>query len=173
MKSDTLANWIQIGANVGILIGLILVAFQISQNSEIAKADMLSRNWELSAQSWLALLGEDGASAWSVAINDPDNITDEELVMVHGYLTFWWDLNSRREYLTKFSLMDDDWLSFAGWQSANIFGGNKVTRAWWSTNVQNPSLRWEIAVHEQMGSSSNESNAEFFNAIRQRVKTAK
>jgi hypothetical protein len=69
--------------------------------------------------------------------------------------------------------MDDAWLSFAGWQSTNIFGGNKVARAWWSTNVPKPSLRWEKAVQEQMVSSNTETNAIFFDTIGQRIKNKK
>ncbi len=33
MDSNKLANWLQVGANIGIVGGLVLVALQLEQNS--------------------------------------------------------------------------------------------------------------------------------------------
>ncbi len=47
MESSKIGYWLQVGANIGILAGLILVGFQINQNTKISHADLTARSYEL------------------------------------------------------------------------------------------------------------------------------
>lgn len=40
IDTDKLKRWLTLGENIGVLSGLILVALQINQNSEIAKSQL-------------------------------------------------------------------------------------------------------------------------------------
>ncbi len=42
MESSKFGYWLQIGANVGILAGLILVGLQINQNTELTRMSIFS-----------------------------------------------------------------------------------------------------------------------------------
>jgi hypothetical protein len=46
MDTAKVANWLQIIGNLGIVGGLVLVAVQINQSSEIARAEQISKGYE-------------------------------------------------------------------------------------------------------------------------------
>ena len=78
MDSNKIGSWLQIGANVGILAGLILVSAQIFQSNAITGAELFSENLESTVARDLALLGETPeASMWRV-MYDPDNAEPQD-----------------------------------------------------------------------------------------------
>jgi hypothetical protein len=100
MDSDKINRWLTLGANIGVLSGLILVALQINQNSEIAKAQLANDYY----------------------------LADEELVLDRvGYLRWhlgnsvgekWW-ATSKRFYSKEFADLIDDALA------RDDFGSNR------------------------------------------------
>lgn len=58
MDISKLGNWLQVGANVGILAGLILVSIQISENTRISKVELTARSFEIAMQHDLTKMGE-------------------------------------------------------------------------------------------------------------------
>ena len=82
MDSNKLSNWLQVAGNFGLLAGLVLVGFQINQNTEIARTDLTARGHELAMEMNLALMGENPTVALTKAATDPESLTDEELVIV-------------------------------------------------------------------------------------------
>ena len=130
MNFNKLADWLQITGNVGIILGLILVAVQISQNSMITQLDMRSRSFELAMQSDIALMGENPAAVWAKATTSSEELTDEELTVIHGYLNYWWNLRERNALIQNAGLFED--ANYNENYSGNfIFGGNPTSVAWW------------------------------------------
>ena len=41
MNFEKLNRWLQVSANIGIVLGLVLVGFQLKQNSELARIQLL------------------------------------------------------------------------------------------------------------------------------------
>jgi hypothetical protein len=84
MDSSRVANWLQIMGNLGLIIGLVLVAVQIKQNNDLAKAQLLSDGWLAGIQINLALIGENPAASMAKASAAPDQLTDEDLIVLEG-----------------------------------------------------------------------------------------
>ena len=40
MNADNLNKWLALGANIGVVIGLFLVAYQIKQDAELTKVQL-------------------------------------------------------------------------------------------------------------------------------------
>ena len=68
-----LQNWLQIGANVGILIGLILVGGQIYQSNTIAAAELFSDNLESTIVREIGLFGESPEQSMARLLFDHEN----------------------------------------------------------------------------------------------------
>jgi hypothetical protein len=56
MRSDKLVNWLQVLGNFGLIAGLVLVAIQIQQNTDITRAQMISEDRDLAVALKLAPL---------------------------------------------------------------------------------------------------------------------
>jgi hypothetical protein len=82
VNSEKLVNWLQILGNFGLIAGLGLVALQIQQNTDIAKAQMISEDRSIAVALKLAVIGENPAKAVAKAIDSPDQLTTEDMFVL-------------------------------------------------------------------------------------------
>ena len=92
MESSKIGYWLQVGANVGILIGLVLVGVQLQQTNEItkqsnlfAKADNASIAASFAVDREMAVMGENSSEALAKALVDPGSLNMQELVTLDAY----------------------------------------------------------------------------------------
>ena len=63
MEFDRLNRWLTLAANLGLLVGLILVALQLNQNSELARAQLINEGNTTESQS--------GQQSWEKTLRRP------------------------------------------------------------------------------------------------------
>ncbi|MEQ9451104.1 MAG: hypothetical protein RJQ07_05920 [Pseudomonadales bacterium] len=83
MRSPT--NWLQLLANIALIVGLILVAVEIRQNSDLTRADLYSQhltNWQDTERS---KIGESLSVTIAKSIDTPEKLTSAEMVELEGY----------------------------------------------------------------------------------------
>ena len=78
MELGKAASWLQIGANLGILIGLVLVGVQISQSNAIAGAQIFHANIESTINREIALFGESPNESMHRVLFKPESATPED-----------------------------------------------------------------------------------------------
>jgi len=87
MKTKNLNTWLSLGANVGVMIGLVLLVIELDQNSSIARLQLeLGRN-EIYQQGEFALFGDRGADVWAKSVMEPSSLSNGEIRIMDGYLT--------------------------------------------------------------------------------------
>ena len=108
MNVDRLSSWLQIAANVGILGGLVLVGFQLQQNSEILQAQMMSAESQSVIDQEMQIIGDQGAAAWVSAMSDPANVSPAHQRVMEAI--YWSAIESWRhmEELNALGLTDVD-----------------------------------------------------------------
>jgi len=86
VDSDKLNKWLSLGANIGVVIGLFLVAFQIRQDADLTKAQLFSDSTD-SRREWnQSMMGSDPMRVVTKSIERPDELTLEELQIMDMYL---------------------------------------------------------------------------------------
>ena len=87
MKSSVLNERLQLFASLSVLIGLLIVAYEVRQNNVIAEAEAVTAmqtGWEtIGISEYETDIGELRAKS----INDPENLTEPELYKLNGWLT--------------------------------------------------------------------------------------
>ena len=126
-------NWLQIGANLGIIAGLLLVGLQLKQNSDLLRTQLLYEESGRFIESEHALYGENAARVWAKSIENPDELNLEERRVIDAYLYSTLESWRSTHMLSEHGLLVDD----ADWQlrvrdEASYFLGNEYGRAWWS-----------------------------------------
>ena len=86
MKSEKINSWLSLGANIGVVIGLILVAYQINQDAELTKVQLFSDATTSMNEFNYALMGDNPLEAVTKSIENPRDLTLEELQVVDAYL---------------------------------------------------------------------------------------
>jgi hypothetical protein len=94
MDSDRLNRWLTLGANVGVLVGIILLVFELSQNREMMRAQ--TRN-EISRVE-MDLLGLTAANRelWEAEMDRA------ALVLSTPGVRQWWDAGGRTQLTPSF-----------------------------------------------------------------------
>ena len=99
MNSEKLVHWLQIIGNFGLIAGLVLVAVQIQQNTEMTKAQMISEDRSIAVALKLAVLGENPAKAVAKAIDSPGKLTTEDMYVLTSLQLANYYHKSRNEML--------------------------------------------------------------------------
>jgi hypothetical protein len=153
---ENLTSWLQITANVGILGGLVLVGFQLNQNSEILQAQMMSAESRSVIDQEMQIIGEEGAAAWVAAMSDPTNVSPEHHRIMEAI--FWSAVESWRhiEELDNLDLAEVDPRTRVS-EEASWYFGNTYGRAWWNTRRDDSAISDELKniVDESIKNSPN------------------
>lgn len=132
MFSGSKLNWPSIVGNLAIIAGLVLVAIELKQNSDIAEAQLLYEESMRMTTLEYSLIGEGAAAVWAKSIEQPHKLTlTERRIMEAYYWTFLEQVRSAR-LLVDLGLLDE---AAWRWRTANevsFFFGNDYGRAWWS-----------------------------------------
>ena len=135
MDTEIIGRWLTLAANIGVLGGLILVALQLNQNTEIAKAQLANDHYLADMQLELGMMGEDPARSWIKAVYSRDEMTPEDAAVVDRYFNFGMVQLNRLRKLKELGLADDvlfnERVKYLRWHF-----GNEVGRDWWATSKQ-------------------------------------
>ena len=88
MITDKLNRRFTMLVNLSVLAGIVLVAVQIQQNTDITKAQMANEYYLLDAQLELTMMGESPAQSLEKAIYFPDELNQEDAVILDRYFNF-------------------------------------------------------------------------------------
>ena len=145
-----LGNWLQVGANLGILVGLILVGFQMRQASELLELQLRKSEAENYIASEVSLVGEEWPRVWQKQFDDPAGLTLAEQRILETTLwadnVFRWVVNYR---LYEDGLTDaKDWQTLIDQDAPWVFG-NPYGRAWWdeTKGAIGPTLPGELVAY--------------------------
>ena len=128
--ANKVGYWLQVGANVGILIGLVLVGIQIQQNTELTRASLLSEYIDSWATLDQTLQSENFAVTKARAIYTPQELSNSEMLEMHGHMYTIVDQIRRVIALNQLGMFDEEVVQTLEAVVRDGFG-NHYSRAWW------------------------------------------
>ena len=136
---DTLSKWLQIGANLGILAGLVLVAIQMEQNSDLVRLQLIRQETDSLIAAEQAYVGEQFADTWAKQYSDPESLTLAEMRILESNL---WSQSLYR-WWKNYELYERGLVSEEDWQTpivsdANYIFNSLYAQAWWNVNKTPP-----------------------------------
>ena len=171
MKLTKIADWLQIIANFGILIGLILVLMQMRQNEELQRSQIMNQYHDSYSAYEASFAGENLPDIWEKSLLEPENLTLSEMRVLEATtyvaLNRWVNLYRQSEAGI---LNEEDWknevLNDKGW-----YFDNPYARAWWkeyATGMRNdgylPSAIYDI-IEERLNDSKSRSPRDRYESI--------
>jgi hypothetical protein len=109
MDPNKIADWIQITATLGVLIGIVLVVLELRQAKAIAHADITANFFSETAQNNRVQMGENPAVVLAKACLRPNEVTAEELFVLEGFFGSRWSLADRTHRLELVGEFDTPW----------------------------------------------------------------
>ena len=86
MQVSKLNEWVNVGAAISVLAGLLRVAYELRQNNELAKAETVRALWELDSELRQLELQSDILPLLRTSVDEPSSLTDEEIDRLDTYL---------------------------------------------------------------------------------------
>ena len=132
MDTDRLNRWFKFCANVGVLIGLVILILEIRQSSAIAEGQFYMDQVNLNETVESAMLGDSPAAAWERSVFEPASLSPADIRIMDAYLSsrlsVWVDTLEleRRGFLEPGSTAANIDSSIA------YFFGNTFAQTWWS-----------------------------------------
>ena len=114
MEASKLGYWLQVGANIGILLGLVFVGLQMLQDRELKRVELFSRTVTDLFERELAAMGDEPYRAIVKAASNPEELTEEEIYVYQTYLSVILLGWHRRNLMEQKGLFDSSWQARAG-----------------------------------------------------------
>jgi hypothetical protein len=168
MNSDNLNKWLSLGANLGVLAGIVLLAFEINQANLNARADMVSSFQDRWVSMDLSWQGEGFAAARAKAIENPEKLTLTEMIQLDGFMWSYLDHIGTNRQLWGLGVFDEPLPSQEKIISENavLFFGNRYSQAWWAENRENIEPSTAALVDREIAKLSTDENLKYYKRIR-------
>lgn len=131
MNFDKLNRWLQVSANIGIVLGLVLVGLQLRQNSELTRIQLLYEESNRAIDLETQVVGEQAAEVWAKSIEAPEDLTLAEIRIMEALLwSFVEQLRGTYRLAALGILSEEDWRSRAE-SEVTFYLGDRYSQAWW------------------------------------------
>jgi len=94
LRVDRIGRWLTLGANIGVVIGLIILVVEIRQNEALTRVATEGALNELMVNTELHLAQPEQSAAWAKSYMAPETMTDADIRMNEAALvslTLQWD----------------------------------------------------------------------------------
>ena len=154
MKYQKLNHWLQVSANIGIVLGLVLVGVQLKQNSDLLKTQLLYEESQRAIELETSFIGENGADVWAKSLTEPENLSLAEQRVMEAVLWSFVEQLRATQMLAELGLLaDDEWRLRVRAESA-FFLANEYGMAWWENySSGNNALSVDLvaAINDRLG----------------------
>jgi len=135
-------NWLSICANVGVIGGLILVALQLNQNSQLLRLQMIDQESRRMTDAEMGIMGELAAQTWAKMIENPEELSLAEQRVAESLTWLPFETWRNGYNLYEAGLLGSEWRDRVVAEVPYILG-HVYGRAWWA-NLKETAVPGEI-----------------------------
>ncbi len=160
-----------LGASLGVLAGIILLAYEINQATLTTRAEIISSHQDRWVKIDLSWQDREFAAAWAKAMEDPNELTVTEMIQLNGFMWSYFDHIDTNRLLWALGVLDDRSQTPEEIISINayIFFGNKFSQAWLEENRKNLNPRTIEIVDQVMRKVTADETLDSYNRIKTRL----
>ena len=129
MNWDRISRWSTAVSNLAVIGGLVLVAMQIQQNTELTQAQLMNDYYLADMQLELAMMGDDPAASFTKAVFHPETLTEYDAVVLDRYFNYGMVQLQRLGSMDQMGLAGEGWQNGIGYLRWHL--GNEAGRRWW------------------------------------------
>lgn len=169
MNYGKLTDWLQVSANIGIVVGLVLVGVQLQQNSDLLKTQLMYEESYRATELETQVIGENAAVVWSKSITDAKSMSLAEQRIMEALLWSFVEQLRGTRMLAELGLLEDaDWRARVD-SDAAFYLANEYGMAWW-TNFINDSTSTlpddlKAAINARLAASDSEFTLNYTKSI--------
>jgi hypothetical protein len=150
MNTQTVSNWMQVGSSVAVVVGIVLLVFELQQQRELAQAQFIIDTNALRMASDIAVLGEDMGEVMARACFHPDSLSESDLVKLDRYFSLrLGGINTIHDAETLADASEPTWPRRLGFELERIWR-IEAGRTWWRDQKHRPWGEHIFEVSQEM-----------------------
>ena len=134
MNVDKLNRWLTLGANVGVVIGLIVLIVELRQNSSLTRAEMEIELTTVQSDLELRMSAPDISAVWMKSVYHPEDLTPVEIKMMEGPLVAVTQQFEHLMNMHEAGLVSRRRVEGHIRNSAPFYFGSRFAQNWWQAN---------------------------------------
>lgn len=131
MDTQKITDWVQIATGVALLVGLGLVILEFRQSRNVAHAQLTSDGFAQYDQVLISQMGESPAMVLAKSCQNPQSLTDEELMVLDAFFNAITAGVQRAYTITERSGLYEEYLPYVVRTNLPTILGSVAGRAWW------------------------------------------
>ena len=135
-KLDRVNRWLTLSANIGVVLGLIILIVEVRQNATLTRAAMEAEKNDRLAAIELSLSSPAAAAAWTKSVRAPEDMSDAEIRIVEGHLVsvmLQWDNMFQMEAV---GLASRSRVKRHIQNMAPYYFGSAFAKNWWGNQIE-------------------------------------
>jgi hypothetical protein len=131
-RTEQLNQWLALGANIGVLLGLIILIVEVRQNAALSRAAMEQQKNDVLAEIEFNIAKPEISKVWIKSIRHPEDLTEPEMRTMDAILValmLQWDHRFQMESAGLASRADARQHVL---NSARYYFGSRFAKHWWS-----------------------------------------
>ncbi|WP_439620054.1 hypothetical protein [Hyphomonas sp.] len=131
-RTERLSQWLALGANIGVLLGLIILIVEVRQNAALSRAAMEQQKNDFLAEIELYIAKPEISDVWIKSIRHPEDLTEPEMRTMDGILValmLQWDHRFQMEVA---GLASREEARQHVLNTAPYYFGSRFAKNWWS-----------------------------------------
>jgi quercetin dioxygenase-like cupin family protein len=139
MNLDKLNRWLTLGANIGVVFGLIIIIIEVRQNASLTRAALETTGVELTQNFLEQIIKPATAEVFARSITAPETLTPADIIILDNLLAnqvqVWWQLI----LLEQEGLVPKSRVARAIANQAPYYFGSPFAKKWWEMET----VGWE------------------------------
>ncbi len=124
-------DWLQITSNLAIVVGLVIVIYELNQTQLHVRSQLLMDDFVSRQTLENTVMGDNAAAAIAKARTNPEQLTAEERIIVEAHLASVFIRLESYEYIENMGVFDETWELAIPIEASEIFD-YPYARSWWS-----------------------------------------
>ncbi|WP_370338888.1 hypothetical protein [Parvularcula marina] len=134
MNVDKINRWLTLGANVGVVIGLIVLIVELRQNSSLTRAAMEIELTAVQSDLELRMSAPDISAVWMKSVYHPEELTLVEIKMMEGPLVAVTQQIDHLMNMQEAGLVSRSRVESHVRNIAPFYFGSRFAQNWWQAN---------------------------------------
>ena len=153
MKTEKLNSWLTLLANIGVVIGLVLLIIEIRQNTEVARSTAELEVSNLQTEFFMRLAGNPDLSRIVLIGNQDSDALNaiEKTQYVNHYVAVFMTMEGTYKQYQRGFIPEDGWTPYEGLIQSIM--ANPLVEDWWINGSTVFSPKFEAIVSEVSGVS--------------------
>ncbi len=168
MTSSKTHDWLQLVGSVGVLLGLLMVAYEIRQNNKLAEAEAnraMYDGWEVLS---IAEFETDIMDLYVKSIESPQELSSNEMLKLNAYYTALMTQYDRQSEMFDRGLQPKD-PTIDLIDSFDIYFGSHFSRAWYSEARVWIEPRLVEVIDREMTARPPKSSSDYIDRIKSQI----